>query len=134
MRLNREIAFDYELTVDGRAYSLYDLFLWEYGNISGTHREQGIFLARGPAIRAGFEVDSASLLDIAPTILHLAGVPVPRDLEGDVIRDMLLDRRTGSRMRVESYEPLIERAQAGATENEPDEEYRNRLRALGYVE
>lgn len=134
LRLNREIAFDYELTVDGRAYSLYDLFLWEYGNISGTHREQGIFLARGPAIRAGFEVDSASLLDIAPTILHLAGVPVPRDLEGDVIRDMLLDRRTGSRMRVESYEPLIERAQAGATENEPDEEYRNRLRALGYVE
>jgi len=134
VRVNREIAFDYELLVEGRAHSLYDVFLWEYGNISGTHRDEGIFLARGPAIRAGVVVDSPSLLDIAPTILHLAGVPVPRDFEGRVIRDMLMDRGSTARLRVESYERLIDRRQPPTAEDTLDEEYRNRLRALGYVE
>ncbi len=110
-----------------------DVFLWEYGNISGTHRDEGIFLARGSAIRAGVVVDSPSLLDIAPTILHLTGVPVPRDFEGKVIRDMLVDRGSGSRLRVESYEPMIDRLQAAA-DIRLDEEYKDRLRALGYVE
>ena len=40
-------------------------------------------------------------------------------------------RRTLS--RVESYEELIERSQPAA-DDRPDEEYRDRLRALGYVE
>jgi len=133
VRLNREIAFDYELLVEGRPYSLYDVFLWEYGDISGTHRDEGILVARGPAIRAGVVVDSPSLLDIAPTILHLAGVPVPRDFEGQVIREMLVERGAGERLVVESYEEMIERSQLAA-DDRLDEEYRDRLRALGYVE
>ena len=102
--------------------------------ISGTHRDEGIFLARGPAIRAGVVVDSPSLLDIAPTILHLAGIPVPRDFEGGVIREMLVDRGSEVRVRVESYEPMIDRRQPVTAEDALDEEYWNRLRALGYVE
>src|SRR5262249_59443287 len=47
-----------------------------FSSKSGTHRDYGIFLAQGPAIRAGATPDGAHMTDLAPTILHLLGVPV----------------------------------------------------------
>jgi predicted AlkP superfamily phosphohydrolase/phosphomutase len=49
---------------------------------SGCHRREGIFIARGPAIRRGVDLPEASILDLAPTILHLLGEPVPRVMDG----------------------------------------------------
>ncbi|HEY63970.1 MAG TPA: hypothetical protein G4O02_05310, partial [Caldilineae bacterium] len=43
---------------------------------SGTHTPEGLFIAWGPGIPAGKQMD-AGLMDIAPTVLHLLGVPVP---------------------------------------------------------
>ena len=51
---------------------------------SGEHRSQGIFLAHGPAFRSG-RVAGASIADLAPTLLHLAGEPVPSDMGGEVL-------------------------------------------------
>jgi predicted AlkP superfamily phosphohydrolase/phosphomutase len=50
--------------------------------ISGTHRMNGIFLAYGPDIRPGIEVEGAQITDLAPTILHLMGEPVPVHMDG----------------------------------------------------
>jgi predicted AlkP superfamily phosphohydrolase/phosphomutase len=134
LRVNPEIAFDYDVLIDGRPYSLADVFLWEYGNISGTHRQDGILVARGPAIRRGVEVDGASVLDIAPTILRLAGAPVPGDLDGKVLRSMLVGRDEDGRLRVASYEGIIPREYSPVDTSPVDREYRDRLRALGYVQ
>ena len=49
------------------------------------HRMHGLFAARGPGIKTDALVHSASLLDIAPTILALLGEPVPEDFEGKVL-------------------------------------------------
>jgi predicted AlkP superfamily phosphohydrolase/phosphomutase len=49
---------------------------------SGCHRREGIFIARGPAIRRGVDLPEASILDLAPTILHLLGEPVSRIMDG----------------------------------------------------
>lgn len=49
---------------------------------TGSHTPTGFMLAAGPGIPAGVEVDGASTYDIAPTILALAGVPVPRNYDG----------------------------------------------------
>jgi predicted AlkP superfamily phosphohydrolase/phosphomutase/Flp pilus assembly protein TadD len=49
------------------------------------HRLHGIFVARGPGIKADSLVHGASLLDVAPTILSLLGQPVPEDFEGKVL-------------------------------------------------
>lgn len=134
LRVNGEIAFDHKLTIDGRDYPLFDTFLWEYGNISGTHRDLGIFVARGPSIRGGARVDGASLLDVAPTILRVVGAPVPDDLAGRVIRGLLEDGFGENAMRVASYESLIERSYPEVATDLLDEEYRERLRSLGYVQ
>lgn len=48
----------------------------------GAHRKTGIFIAAGPDIQEG-EAD-LELIDLAPTLLHLEGSPVPDDMDGDV--------------------------------------------------
>lgn len=61
-------------------------------------------------------------------------MPVPEDLDGRVIAEMLVDPGARPPIRVASYEKLIERAGAGPREAPVDEAYRERLRALGYVQ
>jgi predicted AlkP superfamily phosphohydrolase/phosphomutase len=56
---------------------------------TGDHRMEGILIATGPAICAGAAPSGANLLDIAPTVLHLMGVPVPPDMDGRILHELL---------------------------------------------
>lgn len=49
------------------------------------HRPLGIFCARGGEFKRDERIYGASLLDVAPTILTLFGLPVARDMEGRVL-------------------------------------------------
>jgi predicted AlkP superfamily phosphohydrolase/phosphomutase len=55
---------------------------------SGTHRDDGIFLAQGPNIRAGLTFEGARIIDLAPTILALLDVPAPDDMDGRVLTEI----------------------------------------------
>jgi predicted AlkP superfamily phosphohydrolase/phosphomutase len=55
---------------------------------SGTHRDDGILVARGPGFPAGASIAGARLIDLAPTILHLLDVPVPDDMDGRVLHEL----------------------------------------------
>ena len=46
------------------------------------HRPYGIFVARGPGIRAGEVVQGASVLDLTPTVLTCFGLPIGEDMDG----------------------------------------------------
>ncbi|MEO5754019.1 MAG: alkaline phosphatase family protein [Chthoniobacterales bacterium] len=54
----------------------------------GTHRRDGILIAHGKPFRKGLAVEGARLIDMAPTILHLMGQPVPEDLDGRVLEEL----------------------------------------------
>lgn len=54
------------------------------------HRPNGVFVVRGPGIKKDTLVHGVSLLDIAPTILALMGLPVPRDMDGSVLTQITL--------------------------------------------
>jgi predicted AlkP superfamily phosphohydrolase/phosphomutase len=56
---------------------------------TGDHRLEGVFIGHGPAFRPGATLEGATLLDIAPTALHLLGVPVPADMDGRVLAEIL---------------------------------------------
>ncbi|HXE62253.1 MAG TPA: alkaline phosphatase family protein [Bryobacteraceae bacterium] len=49
------------------------------------HRNNGVFVMAGPGVRQGAALPGVSLLDIAPTVLSLFGLPVGRDMEGKVL-------------------------------------------------
>lgn len=53
------------------------------------HRPYGVFVAAGPGIRAGSRVHGAGLLDIAPTVLTLLGLPAAADMPGRVLVEAL---------------------------------------------
>ena len=57
---------------------------------TGDHRLEGVFIAAGPGIQAGATLEpGATLLDIAPTVLQLLGVPAPDDLDGRPLVEVL---------------------------------------------
>jgi hypothetical protein len=49
----------------------------------------GLLLVVGEGIRPGATLGRASILDVAPTLLYLLGLPVPRDMGGRVLTEML---------------------------------------------
>ncbi len=49
------------------------------------HRHFGIFCMRAPGVEAGGRVYGASVLDIAPSVLHLFGLPVGADMDGQAL-------------------------------------------------
>ncbi|MBC2713704.1 MAG: hypothetical protein HF978_00135 [Desulfobacteraceae bacterium] len=99
---------------------------------SGTHTMSGIFLAAGSGIKNGDKVDNASIIDIAPTALHIMGEPVPVDMDGQVLKEIF---KSGS---VEDRQPAYE-GESMSGENDfkfTDTEksmIEKRLRDLGYL-
>lgn len=57
-------------------------------NWEGMHEKEGLFLACGPDIKQGQEVWKAKIFDLAPTILHIFGLPIPKDMDGKVLKDI----------------------------------------------
>jgi predicted AlkP superfamily phosphohydrolase/phosphomutase len=103
-----------------------------YGN-SGDHRMEGIFLGLGPAFRQGEKLAPRSILDVAPTVLYLLGLPVPRQMDGKVLADALEpDRLRRCPVQYADVE-LLGNAGAGALSTEDSEDIRRRLEGIGYV-
>jgi len=48
----------------------------------------GIFVAKGPRIKKGIKIDGAKIYDIAPTILHIFGLPIPNEMDGRVLKEI----------------------------------------------
>jgi len=97
--------------------------------VSSSHRMNGIFVASGAGIKNAGEFSNASLIDLAPTILHLMGLPVPTDMDGRVLTEALEDSRA-----VE-YGGTSEGSAAtrdGYSEEE-EKEVIERLADLGYI-
>jgi predicted AlkP superfamily phosphohydrolase/phosphomutase len=63
---------------------------WNYSTEiwSAIHHPQGIFLACGPEMKRGVEIQGAKIYDLAPTILHLFGLPIPKDMDGQVLKEV----------------------------------------------
>lgn len=53
------------------------------------NKKEGLFLAWGPAIKKGQVVKNAQILDLAPTILYLFGLPIPKDMDGKILKSIL---------------------------------------------
>jgi predicted AlkP superfamily phosphohydrolase/phosphomutase len=56
---------------------------------SGTHRLEGVFIASGGVIKKGLEVKGTTIVDLAPTILYLMGLPIPMDMDGRVVQEII---------------------------------------------
>ena len=101
-----------------------------FGGKSGHHRDDGIFVAQGPAFREGVEIEDAHIMDVCPTILHLLNVPVPEDLDGQLLKNALCN--TDEEVLIDKSTALhdVDEHEYSAEE---EEMIASRLRALGYL-
>lgn len=102
---------------------------------TADHRQFGVIAMAGPGIKADERIYGASLLDIAPTVLHLFGLPVGRDMDGKVLLTAL--RNPAPIQRVDSWDRVEGDAGTHAADAVLDPldavEAMKQLVALGYV-
>lgn len=100
---------------------------------SGGHRMDGIWLLKGPGVQSGVRLEGAQITDLAPTLLHIHGLPVPEDMDGQVLHQAF---EAGSALdhpaRRESN-AWVGRGGDGQYSAEEEEEIYQRLADLGYV-
>jgi predicted AlkP superfamily phosphohydrolase/phosphomutase len=110
---------------------------------SGGHRQYGMVFLYGKSFRAAAPIDACSILDLAPTILHIMGVAPPQSLDGDILYKCLSAASTAD---VSDYgltgstDTSMPAAPAGLQTDSPpvlseadEEELSERLRNLGYL-
>ena len=101
------------------------------------HRPQGIFVLHGPGIRADERTEGATLLDIAPTVLTLLGLPIGDDMEGKVLVNAFIEQPEIT--RIPSWEAVAGNdGRLPITEGEQDpaaaQAVLQQFIALGYIE
>jgi len=106
---------------------------------SGVHHIEGVIMARGPGIRRGVRLaqGESSVLDVAPTLLAMAGIPVAEDMDGKVLYE-LFDAGTitpESVRWIESYgDGTVKKPIVGQVDGEVDDGLRSKLEELGYID
>jgi hypothetical protein len=111
----------------------------------------GLLLLHGPGLRPGLVVQGAALVDVAPTVLALLGVPIPAAMDGRVLSAAFQDaaraglqvtyaqacpersRRAGEPERSSGPEPALSGAEGPEMSPEDEEILRQHLRGMGYV-
>jgi predicted AlkP superfamily phosphohydrolase/phosphomutase/tetratricopeptide (TPR) repeat protein len=96
------------------------------------HRSHGIVCMAGPGIRPG-SLHGASLLDIAPTVLGLLGLPAGRDMLGRVLLEAMQHAPPD---RIETHEPESRAAphDAAVTDLAAQRQAMQQLVELGYLD
>jgi hypothetical protein len=104
-------------------------------DFSGRHRATAVFLAAGGPIHPQPERLRLSVLEIAPLLVHVAGAPIPDDLERPLPAALLAPAWLAQHPpRVVSAASLPEPPRAGAADaSRGDEALRERLRSMGYI-
>jgi predicted AlkP superfamily phosphohydrolase/phosphomutase len=102
----------------GKSGVHHDTGRWEAENIP-----PGIFAAVGPDIRADGDLGTTKISDIAPTLLSMMNCSVPTDMDGEKLPI--------HEKEVRQREPIP--SSHGDSDTQEDEEVRERLESLGYL-
>ena len=54
------------------------------------NKPYGLFIVIGPKIKKGKKVKNVQIIDIAPTILHLYGISIPKCIDGRILNEVFL--------------------------------------------
>jgi len=55
---------------------------------TGNHRMYGILFVHGSNVVENKIIKEARIIDLAPTILHIMKTPIPRDMDGRVLKEV----------------------------------------------
>jgi len=105
----------------------------ESGGWRAENKRHGLFAAAGPDFSEG-TIDSLSILDLAPTLLHLHGYPILTDMDGEVRASLFSDESGLAAEPPETAESSdFTSSTDGNQRGDMDDEVKDRLDDLGYL-
>jgi len=103
---------------------------------SGDHRRNGVLIVKGAGVKGEFAFECADIMDVIPTVFYLLGEPIPEEMDGKVLTDIIAGdylrghpvsfSSEGGEVRPPPPEPVYTEDEAEVVEE--------RLRNLGYIE
>jgi predicted AlkP superfamily phosphohydrolase/phosphomutase len=97
----------------------------------GCHRPQGVLFIQGEGLNCRVPDFKPRLIDMAPTILQLLGMPIPRDMDGCVLETIWREPQTIH--YDDAGEAASQQAETGYNAEEANL-IEQRLKGLGYLE
>lgn len=100
---------------------------------TGNHRMNGILLMKGEGIEKGKKIEGAKIIDLAPTILYLFGLPIPSGMDGKIVEGAFEKGYLASHVPRYREEEMTQEEREGGYTAAEEEEIAERLRSLGYL-
>lgn len=105
--------------------------------LGGLHSPEGIFIASGGGpqseLRRGATFRGASVLDVAPTVMHLMREPIPTWMDGKLLAALFDPNALTARPPRYRDEPMTFHPETTVSA-EGDEDVLERLRSIGYIQ
>jgi tetratricopeptide (TPR) repeat protein len=106
-----------------------------FGQAVEWHRIRGSIAMIGGPVKGGYEIRDAGVMDIAPTLLYLLGLPVDEKMTGRVLSDALdqawVERHPAA--YTSEYDDLAGGQALAAAPSSADQALKDKLISLGYV-
>jgi predicted AlkP superfamily phosphohydrolase/phosphomutase len=100
-------------------------------NRTGSHRDEGVLIMTGNKIHTNARLSKPHIMDLAPTILFLLGIPIPFDMDGKVLTECLTEV-PGDMPTFEDRDVSTQKSEYHYSEEET-EEIKKKLEGLGYL-
>jgi tetratricopeptide (TPR) repeat protein len=106
-----------------------------HGQAIPWHRMDGVVALLGPGVKRGERLAGAGVLDIAPTVLHVLGLPVDERMPGRVLEEAFDPTWVASHpvRRTGGYDLALVGSEASPAASEADQALKDKLTSLGYV-
>jgi predicted AlkP superfamily phosphohydrolase/phosphomutase len=95
----------------------------------------GVIIAQGPEIKENYQVEGAVTYDITPTILYLYNIPIPKDMDGRVLKEMIKEeylRKHPIKYSEKSSQWIKNERKVSNINETMTKKIKERLRSLGY--
>jgi len=117
--------------IAGERFRLGDITSRRVGR--GMHRDPGIFVLACESCRKGEDILELHVSDVAPTLLHLLGLPVGDDMDGRVVLDVF-DREFQRSQKIASVATHDDGLETQPEPDTRDPRLEQILRSVGYVD
>ena len=98
------------------------------------HDPYGIFIAYGPDIlQVKEELEGLRIIDVAPTIFHFMGFPIPSDVDGRVLKEIFKPSAEVAKREVVQKTYVLKSREARRISIAEEELIKTRLKDLGYL-
>ena len=106
-----------------------------FGQAIEWHRINGSIALYGNIVKPGYVLKDAGVMDVAPTLLYLLGMPVDRKMTGRLLVDAFDDSWVASHPAhyTDQYDSLIVMSESSVRPSGADKALKDKLVSLGYV-